>query len=336
MNKDWEDYRVFLAVMRKGGFAAAAPGLNMVTATVKRHIERLETSLGAPLFDRGARPLALTAAGLALKPVPESMESAQFAFTEAAMTERQVARGIVRVLAPEVLGQYVLPPLFARLRRSHPEILIDLDMEMEPGAGEDGHADLVLTGTAPRSGDRTCKDIGQIPFGLFGRRDLLDRIGRPKSVKDLEQLPIIGLRSAAYTRMAYGMLGLSLPDAATRFRSHTTAGQFSAVLSGLGVGLCQAPLAARHPELERILPEVGRALPLCIAMHKSQADVLRVRVVMDAIVAEVRAYLGVAGAGRMADLSLGSKVERPARPVARLSVAMVRPAAVPAAAGARV
>ena len=294
MNKEWEDYRVFLAVTRKGGFAAAAPSLGMVTATVKRHIERLEETMGASLFDRTTQPLTLTCAGVALKSVPESMERADVAFRKSALTEQREARGTVRVLAPELLGEYVLPPLFGRLRQTHPDIHIELDLAFAPshGARQDTSADLALMAASPRTGELTGERLGHAPYGLFARRDLLDRIGRPSCVEQLDKFPVIGLRSAAKTRLAHALLGLSLPDGVTRIRSDTAARQFDAVRSGLGLAVCEIPLAARYPELERVLPEVGRDVPLWMVMHKSQVDVLRVRVVREAIESEVSRYLG--------------------------------------------
>jgi DNA-binding transcriptional LysR family regulator len=281
MNKEWEDYRVFLAVTRKGGFASAAPSLGMVTATVKRHIERLEDAMGASLFDRSTQPLTLTAAGLALKSVPESMERADVAFRETALTE--------------LLGEYVLPTLFGRLRRSHPDIHIELDLgsAWTSGAKQADVADLALMSAPPRSGELSGERLGQAPQGLFARRELLDRLGRPTCVEQLQKFPVIGLQSAAKTRVEHALLGLSLPDGVTRIRSDTAARQFDAVRSGLGLAVCEAPLAARYPELERVLPQVGRDVPLWMIMHKSQADVLRVRIVRDAIAAEVEDYLSV-------------------------------------------
>lgn len=294
MNKEWEDYRVFLAVTRKGAFAAAAPSLGMVTATVKRHIERLEETMGAPLFDRSTQPLTLTAAGQTLKSVPESMERADVAFKEAALIEQREARGTVRVLAPELLGEYVLPALFGRLRRSHPDIHIELDLVLGSATGASrGHsADLALMAAAPRSGELTGECLGQAPCGLFARRDLLERLGRPTCVEDLDKFPVIGVESAAKTRLAHALLGLSLPDGVTRIRSDTAARRFDAVRSGLGLGICEVPLAARYPDLERVLPDVGRDVPLWMVMHKSQVDVLRVRVVREAILSEISRYLG--------------------------------------------
>jgi hypothetical protein len=112
----------------------------------------------------------------------------------------------------------------------------------------------------------------------------------------LDRFPVIGLRSDAKTRLSHALLGLSLADGATRIRCDTAARQFDAVRSGLGLAICEVPLAARYPELERVLPEVGRDAPLWMVMHKSQADVLRVRVVREAIEREVNRYHSLSAA----------------------------------------
>ncbi|MEM9247918.1 MAG: LysR family transcriptional regulator [Pseudomonadota bacterium] len=60
--------RVFEAAARTGSFARAAETLNMSRPAVSQQIQALETSLGRPLFKRGARSVALTDAGKAYLP----------------------------------------------------------------------------------------------------------------------------------------------------------------------------------------------------------------------------------------------------------------------------
>ena len=55
-----EDLRVFLTVVRKGGFAAAAEELGLSPAYVSKRIQILETTLGSRLLHRTSRRIALT------------------------------------------------------------------------------------------------------------------------------------------------------------------------------------------------------------------------------------------------------------------------------------
>lgn len=60
---DWSDLRIFLAVARTGGLAAAAKASGQSSATLGRHIVDLERALGEELFRRLPSGYALTEAG---------------------------------------------------------------------------------------------------------------------------------------------------------------------------------------------------------------------------------------------------------------------------------
>src|SRR5690606_30875418 len=52
MTTDWTLWRSFAAVAENGSLSAAARALGLSQPTLGRHIETLETSLGAQLFER--------------------------------------------------------------------------------------------------------------------------------------------------------------------------------------------------------------------------------------------------------------------------------------------
>lgn len=58
--------RMFLAAVDRGSFQEAAEAMYVEQSTFSRRISALESSLGYPLFDRGSRPLRLTAEGAVL------------------------------------------------------------------------------------------------------------------------------------------------------------------------------------------------------------------------------------------------------------------------------
>src|SRR3954452_2054583 len=55
--------RSFLAIVRYGGYHRAADALHLTQPAISRHIRRLETQLGRPLFERPGRGVQLTAFG---------------------------------------------------------------------------------------------------------------------------------------------------------------------------------------------------------------------------------------------------------------------------------
>ncbi len=62
-NMDWEDIRIFRAVMRNGTVRRAARSLGVHHSTVSRRIDNLEKSVGTRLFDRLPEGYAPTSAG---------------------------------------------------------------------------------------------------------------------------------------------------------------------------------------------------------------------------------------------------------------------------------
>lgn len=74
-NFDWDDLRLFLAIARKGGLAAAAASTGKSAPTLGRRMVELERRLGCDLFRRMARGYDTTDEGKALLEKAEALES---------------------------------------------------------------------------------------------------------------------------------------------------------------------------------------------------------------------------------------------------------------------
>ena len=73
---DWNDLRYFLAVAETGSTLGAGKKLRVSQTTAARRIAALERELGAPLFERTRRSVALTAFGMQWLPhVSAALES---------------------------------------------------------------------------------------------------------------------------------------------------------------------------------------------------------------------------------------------------------------------
>jgi len=73
---DWEDVRAFTALARLRTPAATAQALQSSPAAVVRRLDRLESTLGYPLFTRGANRFVLNRDGAAALTDAAQMEMA--------------------------------------------------------------------------------------------------------------------------------------------------------------------------------------------------------------------------------------------------------------------
>lgn len=123
--------RYFVAAGRKLNFSRAAESLYVSQPSLSQQIARLEAELGASLFHRTGRRVALTQAGEALLPLAERLLAGE---EEARRTVEEVAglrRGRLTLYALPALEQHLLPPWLARFRRELPEIQLQV-RELRP------------------------------------------------------------------------------------------------------------------------------------------------------------------------------------------------------------
>jgi DNA-binding transcriptional LysR family regulator len=135
------------------------------------------------------------------------------------------------------------------------------------------------------------KKIGALPVGMFAHRDYLARHGTPAGLADLARHRLIGFdRQSAYVRAMVRRYPM-FEGVAFAFRADSTLAQLAAIRAGVGIGMCQAGLAARDPALVRVLPRAFEiALPAWVAMHENLTTSPRCRATYDALVTGLAAY----------------------------------------------
>lgn len=176
---------VFVAVVERGGFSAAARVLGVSKSAVSKRINQLEQHLGVRLLHRTTRKLSLTEAG------ERYYEHAAQALTAAGQAEDAVAelqgapQGKLRISSPMSFGRLHVAPLIPKLLLRYPKLQVELVMD-------DKKADLVAAGfdIAIRSGrlpDSTliARKLAPLRQVICASPDYIDRCGLPATPAEL-------------------------------------------------------------------------------------------------------------------------------------------------------
>jgi DNA-binding transcriptional LysR family regulator len=181
--------------------------------------------------------------------------------------------------------------MIGRLQERHRGLIVELVLTNRAEDLLRRDADIAVRMVEPKQAAIVARRIGAIPLGLFAHRDYLARRGRPQTLADLAGHTIIGFDRDDSAARAVGAPG-ALTREAFGFRTDSDLAQFTAVRTGVGIGVCQAPLASTVPELEAVLPdEMSFQLEMWVAMHEDLRSSQRIRSTFDHLVAELRHYV---------------------------------------------
>jgi DNA-binding transcriptional LysR family regulator len=194
------------AIAEHGSFHRAAAALDYTQSGVSHQIAALERIVGERLLERpgGSRPVRLTEVGERMLAhaclVLERIDAAQA--DVAAL--RAGAAGRLRVGAFQSVGAKLLPPLMSRLSRERPGLRIELTQTTSDpelfDLLERGRLDIIFAMLPAPEGPFSVRELFADRFIVLAAADSeVAGRGRPLSLPQLAELPLIAAHACRYT-----------------------------------------------------------------------------------------------------------------------------------------
>lgn len=142
-----DQLRLFLTIARYRSLARAAAELDLGQATVSERLKALETEVGASLFERQGRGVALTPAGSAFLPHAERALEVLRQAQESARAASEGRGGQITVAVTVTSGAYLFAPALVAFQHRRPNVEVRVRSAHSwdaPGLILDGMAQLAL------------------------------------------------------------------------------------------------------------------------------------------------------------------------------------------------
>ena len=279
---DWNQVRAFLATVEEGSFSGAARALKTTQPTIGRQISELEAKLGVTLVERSVRGPTLTEAGRDLLDHVRTMGEAATLISMVAASKSEDVTGEVTVTATDLLSASILPGLLAPLREMAPGIRVRIVASADMQNLTQREADIAIRHVRPEQPDLIAKHVGDFRANLYATTSYLDRVGRPRSPRDIAAYDFVG--NADPERLMAPLHNMGIPARAESFVMSSASGvvAWELVKAGYGVSMQPEVLGDGEPGIEKVLPDLpSLEFPIWLVTHRELQTSRRIRIVFD-------------------------------------------------------
>lgn len=274
---DWNNVRIFLALVRTGSVAAAAISLAVSEATVGRHLVALEEGLGARLFERLPNRLALTEFGSEIAGIAKTMEGSARDLARFAQDQILRREDDIRITATTSVALFLASHL-SILRAAAPTARLEILNTRTQLDIDRNEADIALRMRKPPDmGDFAVRRIGKIAFSLYASPRYLE--GRNPS-----EVALIGVRPDGQSRQAKWLekAGAGKPTALWLAEVPL---RLAAARDNQGAALLPCFLGDTAPGLQRLMsPPADLAEDVYLLLPHDRRHRPQVRAIADALI----------------------------------------------------
>jgi DNA-binding transcriptional LysR family regulator len=257
---NWDDIKIFLEVARSERLSIAAKRLAMDASTVSRRLHKLEQQLESQLFERTIDGHVLTDDGKKLLNSARQMEQNASNALEQIKNNNQANCGKVRIGVTEAFGNFFVAAHLLALQQDFPDIQIDLLHFSRFVKISRNEADIAIAVERPKSTSMIVSKLCDYKLQLYAHPNYLHQVtegeikledlGQHKWVSYVDNL--LFTDELSYLKELASHLNEPLIP---RFNSTSIISQYSAIKSGLGIGVLPCFVGDLDNELIKLHPQ---------------------------------------------------------------------------------
>jgi len=252
---NWGDIKIFLEVARCERLSIAAKRLSIDASTLSRRLHKLEESLSTQLFERSVDGHKLTLDGNKLLQFARRMEvDASQAFSDI-KNKTVINSGRVRIGVTEAFGSFFIAPKLLTLQKEYPDIQIELIHFARDVKISRNEADIAIAVERPKNTSTIITKLCNYKLQLYAHNNYLSTLNKPVSVNTLASHQWISyVDNLLFTEQLAYLKELN-PNVKPSFQSTSITSQYSAIKSGLGIGILPCFLAELDNSLIKLCAE---------------------------------------------------------------------------------
>jgi DNA-binding transcriptional LysR family regulator len=277
--KDWDDYRIILALHRAGTLRGAAQLMGVNHATISRKLAIINKRYDYLVFERVAGGYRATSLGQEIISSAERIEDVTIDSERSVRAKASKISGPITLSIPPTIGQFLLLNTLDKFSRDYPKIALTITVSNRRVNLDRSEADVVIRGDNQPPEHLVGRCLFSYALSYYANRDYLKNtqtkdlrwIAKPEDKQNSEWI--------AQSPYPNAPIGVRIDDIVTRHMA-ATAGQ------GLTRGACY--MADQEPALMRIPgAKVTPAQQLWILTHPDLRDTPRIKVLMQFLATEM-------------------------------------------------
>ncbi|WP_444931091.1 LysR family transcriptional regulator [Microbulbifer sp. SSSA002] len=293
---DTDGVRLFVLAAEMLNISAAGRRLGLAPSVASARLSKLEVQLGADLFHRSTRKVALSIEGEEFLPFAREIIAQEDAALAALGRGNSAVSGTLRFAASSSFVQRFIAPILPEFLERYPDVNVELKLsDVQVGLIEGGF-DLALRNYAVEDSSLIGRKLADDKRVLCAAPAYLDKYGVPEKPEDLAGHQLLAFINSKPRKLisASDQSVYAFPPPNSQSRVICDDGASMRIAAKAGVGICMSSIWNIQPEivqgsLVRVLPEyhIEDQSAIWLVYPKSNVLTAKVRVFIDYLIEKI-------------------------------------------------